>query len=134
MKDSNVRVKEFVLDLHLFEKDGNKQVTDIDHALEEIAKFVKDNANVRELVLCHGTTLLPGTSLGLLIDAIRLSSLKRLSFQDILIRSSWAFESENLGVEQLELFACQFKDSLTLEKIIVKNKDLKVLVVQDTVF
>lgn len=118
MKDKGVKVKEFVLDLHYFEANGFKQVSDIDIAFEEIAKFVKENGCVSELVLCHGVTCYPGTSLGLLIEGVRASGLKRLSFQDIQINSSWALDSEHLGVKQLELFSCKIKGSLTLEQII----------------
>lgn len=83
MKERKLRVKELVLDLQLYQSEGFKPVTDIDRALEETAKLLKDNTDISELVICHGVTCYPGTSLGLLLDGVRNSGLKRLSFQDI---------------------------------------------------
>lgn len=83
MKERKLRIKELVLDLQLYQSEGFKPVTDIDRALEETAKLLKDNSDISELVICHGVTCYPGTSLGLLLDGVRNSGLRRLSFQDI---------------------------------------------------
>jgi len=99
-------------------------VTDVDRALEEIAKLLHENACISELVICHGTTCYPGTSLGLLMEAVRASGLKRLSFQDIQFNSSWALKAETFKVQRLEFFACKIKD-MKLETLIEANSDLK---------
>ena len=99
-------------------------MTDIDRALEETAKLLKGNTSISEIVICHGVTCYPGTSLGLLMDAVRDSGLKRLSFQDIQFNSSWALQAEIFKVERLEFFACKVKD-MKLETLIEANKDVK---------
>ncbi len=90
MKEKKVRVREFIIDLQLFEVNGLKEVTDSDWALEEIGKFMKGNDCISELVLCHGRSCYPGKSLELLMDGVKQSDLKRLSFQAIVIGSSWS--------------------------------------------
>jgi hypothetical protein len=94
---------------------------------------MKNNTCISALILCHGVTCYPGTSLGLLIDAVRQSGLKRLSFQDIQIKSSWALDADRLGVEQLEFYSCKIY-GMKLESLLGKNKDLKTLLVQNTEF
>lgn len=133
MKERKLRIKELVLDLQLYQSEGFKPVTDIDRALEETAKLLKDNSDISELVICHGVTCYPGTSLGLLLDGVRNSGLRRLSFQDIQFNSSWPLQAEMFKVERLEFFACKIKE-MKLETLIESNKDLKSLVVQQSDF